>query len=128
MRHMPTFNDDRLDREVLYWLMQHKGRQNAMGRWELVTRIFGMEAARIQSDDNPFDRQIRESVARLRRSGVLICDMGDGHGRYLAATLEEYQAFRQYYGAGAFEKLATIQEMDKAAKEEWSDPLQEKLL
>lgn len=125
---MPTFTDEQLDREVLYWLKQHRGRQNPMGRWELVTRIFGMEAARVQSDDNPADRQIRESVARLRRSGLLICDMGDGHGRYLAATVEEYQAFRQYYGAGAFEKLATIREMDKAAEEVWPDALQMRLL
>jgi hypothetical protein len=59
---------------------------------------------------------------------VLICDMGDGHGRYLAATIEEYQAFRQYYGAGAFERLATIREMDKAAEEVWPDVLQMRLL
>ncbi len=112
----------------MYWLLQHKGRQNPMSRWELVERIFGREAARIQSDDNPFDRQIREAVARLRRRGVLICDMGDGHGRYLAATVEEYQAFRQYYGAGAFEKLAIIREMDKAAEDVWPDVLQMRLL
>ena len=47
---------------------QHRGRQNPMGRWELVTRIFGMDAARIQSDDNPFDRQIRIVPGRLKRS------------------------------------------------------------
>jgi len=125
---MPKLTDEQLDQEVLYWLKQHKGKQNPMGRWELVERIFGMEAARVQSDDNLFDRQIRESVARLRRSGVLICDMGDGHGRYLAATVEEYQTFRQYYGSGAFEKLATIREMDKAAEGEWPNALQMRLL
>src|SRR5512138_1110944 len=107
---MPPRTDEQLDRSVLFWLKQHRGKQNPMGRWELVERIFGMEAARVRSDDNLFDRQIREAVARLRRSGVLICDMGDGHGRYLAATLEEYQAFRHYYGASAYERLATIQE------------------
>lgn len=121
-------NDEQLDRDVLFWLKHHIGKQNAIGRWELVQRIFGEEAARVQSDENPYDRQIREAVVRLRRSGLLICDMGDGRGRYIAATLEEYQAFRKYYGAGAFEKLETIREMDKAAGRTWSDPLQEKLL
>jgi len=125
---MPTFTDEQLDREVLYWLKQHRGRQNPMGRWELVERIFGLDAARVRGDDNLADRHVREAVARLRKRGVLICDMGDGQGRYLAATLEEYQAFRQYYGSGAFEKLETIREMDKAAEEVWPDALQMRLL
>ncbi|HEX2994758.1 MAG TPA: hypothetical protein VHP14_08040 [Anaerolineales bacterium] len=123
-------SDTQLDRDVLVWLKHHVGKQNAIGRWELVQRIFGEEAARVQSDENQYDRQIRDAVVRLRRSGLLICDMGDGRGRYVAATLEEYQAFRKYYGAGAFDRLTTIREMDNAAKEAWpgSDPLQEKLL
>lgn len=125
---MPKFSDDQLDVETLFLLKQHRGKANPIGRWELVARLFGPVAASDQNDDNHADRQIRDAVMRLRRRGALICDMGDGKGRYLAETLEEYQAFRQYFGAAAFEKLATIREMDSQAEREWPSELQPRLL
>jgi hypothetical protein len=125
---MRRFTDDQLEKEVLVLLRQHNGKQNAIGRWELVAKIYGPEACFPEDDNNFADRKIREAVASLRRQGVLICDMGDGKGRYLAQTLEEYQSFRQYYGSGAFEKLTTIREMDKAAESVWPNVLQPRLL
>jgi len=112
----------------LFFLKGHTGKENPMGRWEMVAKIYGPEACFPESDDNFADRQIRQAVARLRKRGVLICDMGDGMGRYLAATLEEYQGFRRYYGAGAFEKMETIRRMDQAAEQEWPEVLQPRLL
>jgi len=124
---MRRFTDDQLDKEVLVLLRKHQGKENAIGRWDLVAKVYGREACYPQDDSNLADRQIREAVARLRRQGELICDMGDGKGRYLALTLEEYQAFRQYYGSGAFEKLTTIHEMDKAAERVWPNVQQPRL-
>ena len=66
-------------------------------------------------------------MARLRKSGLLICDMGDGSGRFLAMSAQEYQAFRQYYGSQAFEKLETIRAMDRAADEMFPNRLQPSL-
>ena len=126
---MPKYTDDQLDRWILQLLKQHVGRQSPIGRWELVTRIFGPQAAFPQTDDNLADRNIRESVARLRRRGVLICDMSNGSGRFLAASPDEYQAFRLKYGGRAFEVLETLREMDKAAEQTWvTNPLQPKLI
>jgi DNA-binding FadR family transcriptional regulator len=125
---MPSFTDDELDREVLFQLKMHVGHKNAVDRWELVAKIFGPGADLPRSDDNVSDRQIREAVRRLRRQGVIICDMGDGRGRFLAETSDEYQAFRQYFGAGAFEKIETMHEMDKAAQQLWPNALQPRLL
>lgn len=76
----------------------------------------------------PADRQIREAVERLRKRGVLICDMGDGVGRYLAETFDEYQAFRNKYGSRAFAIMDTLREMDKSAEHEFPDALQPRLL
>lgn len=125
---MPKISEEQLETEVLFWLKRHRGRQNPIGRWELVAKIFGAGAALDESDNNPADRQIRETVERLRKRGVLICDMGDGTGRFLAETLEEYQAFRAKYGSRAFAIMDTLREMDKAAEQEWADPLQPRLL
>lgn len=54
--------------------------------------------------------------------------MGDGRGRYLAETVDEYQEFRLKYGSRAFEVLEILRQMDKAAAKEWPDPLQRRLL
>lgn len=125
---MPRFTDKQLDAEVLHVLKQHVGRKNPIGRWELVAKIFGPVSPLEQNDGNLADRQIRETVNRLRRSGVLICDMGDGVGRYLAETADEYQAFRLKYGSRAYEVLETLREMDKAAEQEFDNALQPRLI
>lgn len=122
------FTETELDREVLFVLKQHRGKNSPVGRWELVSRVFGTSAAAMQNDDNPADRQIRESIARLRRSGLLVCNMGDGRGSYLAETLDEYNEFRAYYGSAAFEKMEIIHRMDESAKSEFPDLLQPRLI
>jgi len=123
------YTDEALDGEVLFIIRQHQGKQNAVGRWELVERLFGREACEPRTDDNLADRQIRYSVARLRKQGVLICDMGDGRGRYLAETVDEYQEFRLKYGSRAFEVLEILRQMDKAAEQAFvTNPLQQRLL
>ena len=81
-----------------------------------------------QNDNHHGDRHIRESVERLRKQGVLICDMGDGVGRYLPETVEEYRAFRAKYSSRAFAIIDTVREMDEAAKSEWSEFEQPRLL
>lgn len=128
MPHTPRFTNEQLDGEVLFAIKQHVGRKNPIGRWELVAKIFGPVPPPDQNDNNLMDRQVRESIERLRKSGVLICDMGDGVGRYLAETLDEYQAFRLKYGSRAFAIIDTLREMDKAAEREWTDPLQPRLI
>jgi len=125
---MRRMTDEQLDAEVLFQLKQHVGRSRPIGRWELVAKILGPVVPQAQNDNNPADRMIRKSVERLRKQGVLICDMGDGIGRYLAATVEEYRLFRAMYGSRAYEVIATIQEMDKAAEDEFPDLLQPRLL
>lgn len=124
------FTDEDLDKEVLYVLKQHVGKQHPVGRWEFVTKIFGLLAAapHLRNDSNVADRQVRESIARLRTQGVLVCNMGDGLGSYLAETLTEYQEFRAYFGSAAYEKIAIINKMDDAAKEIFPDLLQPRLL
>ena len=125
---MPKYSDQQLDGHVMQAFTRHIGKQNPIGRWELVAWIFGAAAAVSQDDNNVYDRQIRESIARLRKAGALICNMGDGRGMYVASSQDEYNEFRQYYGSAAFEKLEIIRAMDLAANEQFPDRLQMKLL
>ena len=118
---------DELDREVLYLISQHIGRQNAVGRWDLVEQIFGEKQSN-RDDGNSLDRRMRDSIERLRGEGHIICNMGDRTGYYVASNVEEYQEFRLLYGAHAFPIMATIREMDRAASQKWPNPLQPALM
>lgn len=122
------FTDAELDREVLFVMNMHRGQENAVSRWELVEKVFGRDAALVRSDGNTYDRQLRQSISRLRMRGHIICNLGEGSGYFLATTPEEYQAFRSYFGAHAFPIMETIRELDKAAEEKWPNPLQPRLI
>ncbi len=125
---MNKLADLELDTELRRILTEHCGHQSAIERWTLVSRIFGADAAHPRNDDNFADRRIRESVARLRGTGMLICDLGDGHGRYLATTADEYRAFRSRYGSAAFQVMETLRAMDQAANQKFPNSLQPALL
>lgn len=125
---MRRYTEEQLDQEVLALLRQHYGKTSPIGRWELVAKVYGPVAAQDQNDGNYADRQIREAVERLRKRGMLICDMADGGGRFMAQTVDEYQAFRMKYGSRAFAIMDTLREMDKAAAKQWENPLQPRML
>ena len=122
------FTDEQLDIEVLSFLKQHCGQTHPIGRWELVEKIFGPMLPTERTNDNGYDRQVREAVERLRKQGTLICDMGDGSGRFLATTMQEYQAFRDRFAGRAYQIMETLREMDKAAEKQWENPLQPRLI
>jgi hypothetical protein len=107
--------DSQLDYEVAGILQFHRGRQNPIDRWELVRRIFGNSADEPQTDDNLYDRRIRESVERQRPT-LLICDMGDGRGRYLATSWKEYVEFHRHYLKRAWPLIKTGNAMLETAK------------
>lgn len=121
---MPTTykNKEDLDGEVLFVMNQHMGEQNAILRWDLVVRIFGLDAVteETKNDLNQFDRAVRNSLERLRKQeGHHICNRGNGAGYYMASTREEYKQFKEYFLGANYEKFITIARMDKKADEKW---------
>lgn len=109
-----------LDREVIFHMYQHKGRENRIERWELVRKVFGNEAAPTkaeETDGNVYDRQVRDSLERLRRArpSHLICNLGDGKGYFISQTREEYETWKKYYLGSSFLKLQIVSMTDDAA-------------
>ncbi len=125
---LKKLTDVELDRDVLYVMRMHRGKENAVDRWALCVRIFGPGADLPRSDNNTHDRLIRNAISRLRAHGHIICNLGDGGGFFTAETVEEYQSFREYYGRHAWPIMKTIGKMDKAAAEKWPNPLQPRML
>jgi hypothetical protein len=119
--------DDQLDERLKRLFVHHQGRERAIPRWQLVTEIFGPGAELPQTDDNLHDRAIRSAVERLRSAGSMILDMGDGHGRWLALSADEYRMFRTSYLKPLRSRADVIRAMDKWALAKWPNSLQPSL-
>jgi len=125
---MQKMNDAELDnklREILRW---HVGKERAITRWQLVRDVFGVDVPQhLQNDDNKEDRFIREAVSRLRRNGLLICDLGNGAGRYIAANEAEFWELYQYYAKPLKVRAETLRAMKRSAGQQWPNVLQPSL-
>ena len=110
-----VLTDEQLDEVLKKLFALHQGKANAIKRWDLVIKVFGAGADLPRTDANNYDRQIRESVERLRNHGVLILNLNDGRGRYLAANEAEYMEFRNVYVKQVKSIAAVLRTMDKQA-------------
>jgi hypothetical protein len=124
---MSKYSDEQLDCELVYILNQHVGKEKAIKRWDLVARVFSPVPLYLQNDDHPEDREIRYAVSRLRAQGHLICDLGDGKGRYLAANEAEFWELYNYYLKPIQARSNVLRAMKKAAEYRWPNLLQPNL-
>lgn len=121
--------NEELDRTVLYILQQHQGKENRIDRWDLVERVFGGPVEPVfRNDDNLYDRDIRYAVGRLRAAGHLICDLGDGAGRWMAATEKEFWEFYSYYIKPIKSRADVARALKKSAAKRWPNLMQPSLL
>ena len=120
--------DEQLDREVLFILQQHQGKENRVDRWELVERVFGEPVEPLlRNDNNLYDRDIRYAVGRLRAAGHLICDLGDGAGRWMAATEKEFWEFYGYFIKPIKSRSDVARALKEAARKRWPNLMQPSL-
>lgn len=120
-----------LDSAVIFQLQFHRGKVNAVPRWDLVRRLFGDDATTIaeMSDDNPYDRHVRKSIERLRKQGHHIGNDGSGNGYYICMNRAEYEAWKKYYLGSSYEKWIVVHATDESADQRWgkvpktADPL-----
>lgn len=110
-----SLTDTDLDEKLKKFFALHQGKANAVKRWDLVIAIFGAGSDLPRTDANSCDRQIRDSVERLRNHGILILNLNDGRGRYLAANEAEYLEFRNVYVKQVKSIAAVLRTMDKQA-------------
>jgi hypothetical protein len=122
---MQKFTEEQLDKYLLYVLGQHIGKEKAVERWDLVETVFGEHVpAHLRNDGNPLDRDIRYAVGRLRLQGHLICDLGNGNGRYIAANEKEFWELYNFYVKPIRARAEVARAMKKAALQKWSDVMQ----
>jgi hypothetical protein len=120
----PKLTDDQLDETLKKLFHLHQGKANAIKRWDLVIKVFGEGSDIPRTDGNNYDRQIRDSVERLRNHGVFILNLNDGRGRYLMANKDEYMEFRNVYMKQVKSIAAVLHTMDKQVVRVYPDILQ----
>lgn len=121
-------DNEKLDHQVLFILEMHKGKANRIDRWDLVEKVTGERVPEpFRNDDHPADRDIRYSVGRLRKAGHLICDLGDGSGRWMAANEAEFWEFYRYYVKPIEARAEVARALKAAAREQFPNLLQPSL-
>jgi hypothetical protein len=112
-------SDLELDREVLFLLHQRKGKANAVPRWDFVGMVFGADVViePLRTNNNEYDRKVRDSIERWRSQGQHICNSGKGY--FIANTREEYEAFIKTYMSAAYRQFENKAMMDATADKRW---------
>jgi len=96
---------DEIEREVRDILSMHRGKEQAISRWQLVEIVFGRKAAADRGNNNRFDRIIR-SVIEKYRDVDLICSTSSASGYWIAANMNDVEAIAEEFDKRAKGMLA----------------------
>jgi len=88
--------DEEIESEVRHILSFRKGKENKISRWELVEKVFGREAAANRSNNNPYDRKIREVINKWRDTDLIVSSSGSS-GYWLAADMDDIETIAEEY-------------------------------
>jgi hypothetical protein len=88
--------DEEIETEVRNILSFRKGKENKISRWQLVEQIFGREAAANRGNNNPFDRRIRQAIAKWRDTDLIVSSSGSD-GYWLAVDMNDVETIAQEY-------------------------------
>lgn len=96
MADILELTDEEIERRVRSILSFRKGKENAISRWQLVEQIFGRDAAANRGNNNPWDRKVREAIAKWRDTDLIVSSSGSA-GYYLAADMTDIETIAQEY-------------------------------
>jgi len=93
---METKDKEEIEREVRYILSKHIGKGNRVSRWELVERILGREAAANRTNNNPFDRRVRDVIEKFRDIDLIVSS-SSADGYWLAEDMNDIELIAEEY-------------------------------
>jgi hypothetical protein len=111
-----TKSQEEVEREVRSILSFHKGKNNPVSRWELVERVFGRQAAANRGNNNPFDRRIREVIAKYRDTDLIVSSSSVA-GYWLAADMDDIELIAEEYVKRSREMEEKARNLRKRGKE-----------
>lgn len=93
---MPTMTDEELETRVRAILLTHKGKENRISRWQLVEEVFGREAAANRSNNNLYDKRIRDAISKWRDHDLIVSSSGVA-GYWIAADMDDVETIASEY-------------------------------
>lgn len=104
-----------LERCLLRALTFHVGRENAIGRSDLLQTVRRGGFSRLS------DRQLRAQINQLRKAGTMICSAaGEEGGYYLSSNWDELNEYLQReVHSRAMDLLEQEQSLRQAAEKRW---------
>lgn len=86
----PYFSFTELEKRKLVVIMRgnHNGKDNAVKIADLLTEMFGAEAAADRTTTNPQNRKLRAMIEEINNQGGLICS-SSYHGYWWAKDLDD---------------------------------------
>lgn len=118
MAEIPEKSTEEVEREVRHILSYRKGKENLISRWELVERVFGREAAANRSNNNPFDRKIRNAIEKYRITDFIVSSSGAA-GYWLAQDLNDVELIASEYEERSKNMLAKASDLRKRGAEKF---------
>lgn len=110
-------SQNQIEQELRFILTFHKGKTNRVSRWELVEKIFGREAAASRTNNNPFDRRIREVIAKYRDIDLIVSSSGTD-GYWLAADMNDIEIIASEYESRSREMESRARNLRKRGLEQ----------
>ncbi len=110
--------DKEIELEVRHILSFRKGRENLISRWQLVERVFGRQAAANRSNNNPFDRKIREVIAKYREIDLIVSSSGSA-GYWLATDMNDIETIAVEYEKRAKDMLVKASDLRRRGSEKF---------
>lgn len=120
---MEIKSKEQVENEVRSILTFHIGKDKAVSRWELVTRIFGAEAAANRGNNNPFDRQIREVIEKYRTLDLIVSS-SSASGYWLAADMNDIDEIASEYDKRSLKMLEKARTLRKRGVEKFGGQME----
>lgn len=91
---------------------KHKGQDNAIKKRDLLEELYGHDAAKDESYNNPHDRKLRAAIEELVKEGKPICSSAR-RGYWYAASLKDGLDSVTENKSRALTQLANVERLEE---------------
>lgn len=116
----PTITaQDEIIRRVRNVMMHCVGREKRITRRELVRRVFGDQAALNWSNNNRYDRMVRQAIETMRDNDC-ICSSSGSSGYWIANSMQDVESVAAEYISRARKEEQKARDLLRRGQERFS--------
>jgi hypothetical protein len=96
MGDIPQLTDEEIEQQVRSILSFRKGKENAISLWQIVTQIFGQQAAADRGNNNTYGRKVRSVIEKYREIDLIVSSSST-NGYWLATDMSDIETIAEEY-------------------------------